>query len=168
MRLRRATTADARKLSLIGCATFLESFADDHDGDETVAYLTAEQSPEYYVKSLSEPGKIAWLIEEKAGCPVGYAMAVPATLPGSDASRDYELKRIYLLSKWHGGGWGARLYDAVESEARGRGASRLVLSVYVVNLPAQAFYRKRGFDQIGRWIFEGFDASEDFIYAKTL
>jgi diamine N-acetyltransferase len=168
LKLRRASVADAAKLSLIGCASFLESFANDHDGDETVRYLATDQSPAYYEQALADPAKAAWLVEEAVGCPVGYAMAIPATLPGTDPSTDFELKRIYMLSKWHGGGWGAKLYQAIEDEARGRGARRLVLSVYIQNHPAQAFYQKRGFEKIGRWIFEGFDTSEDFIYAKTL
>jgi diamine N-acetyltransferase len=167
MKLRRATVADAAKLSLIGCATFLESFANDHDGDETVRYLASDQSPAYYERALANAANIAWLVEEKVGCPVGYAMAQPSALPFTDPD-DFELKRIYMLSKWHGGGWGAKLYQAVEDEARVRGAKRLVLSVYVVNFAAQEFYVKRGFQEIGRWIFEGFDSSEDFVYAKTL
>jgi diamine N-acetyltransferase len=167
MKLRRATVADAAKLSLIGCATFLESFANDHDGDETVRYLAEDQSAAYYENALADPAKVAWLIEEKAGCPVGYAMAQPSRLPFTDP-HDFELKRIYMLSKWHGSGWGSKLYQTVEDEARARGAKRLVLSVYVVNFAAQQFYLKRGFQEIGRWIFEGFDSSEDFVYAKAL
>jgi GNAT superfamily N-acetyltransferase len=168
MQLRRAGVADAAKLSLIGCATFIESFANDHDGDEVVRYLASDHAPEWYARELANPAKAAWLVEEAVGCPVGYAMAIPATLPGSDPATDFELKRIYMLSKWHGGGWGAKLFQAAEDEARARGAKRLLLSVYVNNLPAQKFYGARGFETIGRWIFEGFDASEDFILAKTL
>lgn len=168
MLLRRAGSADAAKLSLIGCATFIESFANDHDGEEVVRYLTTDHTPEWYARELGVPAKTAWLVEEAVGCPVGYAMAIPATLPGTDAATDFELKRIYILSKWHGRGWGAKLYQAVEDEARARGAKRLVLSVYVENLPAQKFYTARGFEPIGRWIFEGFATSEDFIVAKRL
>jgi diamine N-acetyltransferase len=168
MQLRRAGVADAAKLSLIGCATFIESFANDHDGDEVVRYLTTDHAPDWYARELAEPAKIAWLVEESVGCPVGYAMAISATLPGTDAATDFELKRIYMLSKWHGGGWGSKLFQAAEDEARARGAERLVLSVYVENIPAQKFYAARGFETIGRWVFEGFDASEDFILAKTL
>lgn len=168
MRLRRAGVGDAAKLSLIGCATFIESFANDHDGDEVVRYLASDQSPDWYTRELGNTAKAAWLVEEAVGCPVGYAMAIPAALPGTDAATDVELKRIYMLSKWHGGGWGAKLFSAVEDEARARGAKRLVLSVYVLNVAAQKFYAARGFDTIGRWVFEGFDASEDFILAKRL
>ena len=168
MKLRRARPGDEAKLSLVGQATFLESFANDHDGDETIRYLAAEQSAAYYADAFADPAKAMWLVEEAVGCPVGYAMAHPARLPGTDTASDFELKRIYMLSRWHGRGFGAKLYQAVEDEARARGAERLVLSVYVQNLPAQQFYAARGFECIGRWIFEGFEASEDFVYAKTL
>jgi diamine N-acetyltransferase len=168
MQLRRAGVADAAKLSIIGGATFIESFANDHDGDEVVRYLASDQSSDWYARQLADPAKAAWLVEEAVGCPVGYAMAIPAALPGTDATSDFELKRIYMLSKWHGGGWGAKLFAAAEDEARARGAKRLVLSVYVENFPAQKFYAARGFETIGRWVFEGFDASEDFILAKAL
>jgi len=168
MQIRRAGVGDAPRLSLIGCATFIESFANDHDGDEVVRYLTSDHSPDWYARELANPAKLAWLVEEAVGCPVGYAMAIPAALPGSDSATDFELKRIYMLSKWHGGGWGSKLFHAVEDAARERGARRLVLSVYVENFPAQKFYAARGFETIGRWVFEGFDASEDFILAKTL
>lgn len=168
MRLRVAGPADSAKLSLIGSATFVESFANDHDGDEMTAFIADQHSIEAYQKALADPAKRHWIVEEAVGAPVGYAMGLPASLPGTDPATDFELKRIYILSKWHGGGWGAKLYQAVEDAARAAGAKRLVLSVYTLNFPAQKFYLARGFEEIGRWIFEGFDASEDFIYAKSL
>lgn len=168
MRLRRAGSADVAKLSLIGCATFLETFANDHDGDQVVDYLADEHAPEHYAVMVGGAGAAAWLVEEAAGCPVGYALALPATLPGCDPAADYELKRLYMLSKWHGGGWGAKLYAAAEAEARAYAARRIVLSVYVTNFPARRFYEARGFQVIGRWLFKGFEGSEDLILAKTL
>ena len=59
MNLRRAAVADAAKLSLIGCATFIESFANDHDGDEVVRYLATDQSPEWYGRELANPANAA-------------------------------------------------------------------------------------------------------------
>ena len=168
MKLRRAGPNDAARLSLIGCATFLETFANDHDGDEVVRYLGTDQSAQWYADRLGQPGFAAWLCEEAEGCPVGYAVSCPAGLPGTDPATDYELKRIYLLSKWQQKRLGPQLYEVVEAEARAQGAKRLVLSVYVTNLPAQRFYTARGFEIVGRWLFEGFGASEDFIMAKTL
>jgi diamine N-acetyltransferase len=168
LRLRRAGVADAERLALIGPATFLETFADDHDIDQVLAFVRETHSAAWYADALARPGTAAWLVEEAVGCPVGYAMSQAAALPDTDPATDYELKRIYLLSKWKGRGWGAQLHDAVEAEARARGARRLILSVYVTNFAAQRFYAARGYVQVGRWLFDGFDASEDFIYAKSL
>ena len=58
MQLRRAGVADAAKLSLIGCATFIECFANDHDGDEVVRYLASDQSPDWYARELTDPARI--------------------------------------------------------------------------------------------------------------
>lgn len=171
MKLRRAAPGDEGKLSLVGGASFLESFANDHDGDAVVQFVEETHSHAYYAALFADPACAVWLLEEAVGAPVGYAVLQPARLPGTDAATDAELKRIYILSKWHRGGWGAKLYQAVEDEARARKAKRLVLSVYVHNHNAQKFYARRGFEQIGRWEFAGFeqtDASEDFILAKTL
>jgi diamine N-acetyltransferase len=168
MRLRLAGPGDAAKLSLIGQASFLESFADDHDGDEITRFVASDHSIPAYESALADLKKVHWIVEEAVGAPVGYAMGLPSGLPGTDPVTDFELKRIYLLSKWHGGGWGAKLYQAVEDHARAQGAARIVLSVYVTNFGAQKFYKARGFAQIGSWFFEGFEASEDFIYAKVL
>lgn len=171
MKLREAVPGDERKLALVGAASFLESFANDHDGDAVVDFVEETHSPAYYAAILADPDCRTWLVEEAVGAPVGYAILQPAKLPFTDRMTDIELKRIYVMSRWHGGGWGAKLYQAVEDEARARGAKRLVLSVYVKNYNAQKFYRRRGFEQIGSWEFAGFeqtDASEDFIYAKIL
>lgn len=164
---RRAGVADAAALSLLGGATFLESFANDHSIDEVLAYVAAEHSAAWYAAKLADPAVAVWLVEEAAGCPIAYAMLVPAALPGTNG-RDIELKRIYVLSRWHGRGLGSTLYDLVEAEAGARGAERLALSVYEHNAPAQAFYRRRGFEEIGRWLFDGFATSEDLVWVKAL
>ena len=116
-----------------------------------VKFVEDTHSSAYYTALLADPDYPIWLVEEVAGAPVGYAVLQPAGLPGTDPASDMELKRIYVLSKWHGGGWGAKLYQAVEDEARVRGATRLLLSVYIHNHNAQRFYRQRGFVEVGRW-----------------
>ena len=171
MKLRQAVPGDEGKLALVGGASFLESFADDHDGDAVVKFVNETHSPAYYAALLADPACRIWVLEEAVGAVVGYAVLQPAKLPFTDAATDVELKRIYVLSKWHGGGWGAKLFQVVEDEARARGAHRLVLSVYVKNFSAQTFYQKRGFASVGKWEFAGFEyteAAEDYIYAKTL
>ncbi len=169
MRLRRATLEDARALAVVGPATFLETFANDHPGDALIAFIETHHSADYYRVLLSEPTTTAWIIEHDVGAPIGYAIVVAASLPGSDPDTDAELKRIYMFSKWQGAGFGRTLIEAAEAEAVARGAKRLVLSVYTKNEKAIRFYGARGYETIGRAMFPGFsEAYSDFVMARTL
>jgi diamine N-acetyltransferase len=169
VKLRRASVEDAAKLSLLGGASFLESFADDHDGDLLVAHVAQNHSVDYYTRLLGDADTAAWIVEHEAGAPIGYATAGPSRLPETDAAHDFALHRLYLLSRWHRTGFGRALYDAVETEARARGARRLVLSVYTENEKALRFYRARGFQTIGSTAFPPFpDTMRDHIMAVAL
>ncbi len=166
--LRRATAEDAGKLALIGAASFLETFANDHPGDATVAFVRAYHSEAAWAATLAKHDTAVWVVEEAAGCPVGYAVLSAGSLPGT-TPHDAELKRIYLLSKWQGSGTGRALYEAAEAEARSRGAVRMVLSVYTRNTRAIRFYERQGFVIIGEATFAEFPVEfADNVMAKTL
>jgi diamine N-acetyltransferase len=166
--LRRATAADAAKLALVGAASFLETFANDHPGDATVAFIRDYHAPSAWTETLAKADTAVWIVEETAGCPVGYAVLSPGSLPGT-TPEDAELKRIYVLSRWHGTGIGRDLFDVAEAEARARGAARLVLSVYTRNVRAIAFYEKQGFVTIGQAVFAEFPVEfADNVMAKPL
>ena len=168
LHLRRAEPKDAAKLSLVGGAAFLESFAGDHPGDDLVAHVTAGHSAQTYAAWLSDPDWALWIAEEAVGAPVGYAVLGPATLPGAQAG-DLELKRIYILHRWHGGGRGKALYQAVEVEAQKRGAGRLILAVYEANVAARGFYAHMGLRQIATTTFMvGATAFDDLVLAKVI
>lgn len=166
---RRAGPQDAGKLALVGAASFLETFANDHPGDDVVAFCASSHSLEAWQTALAKPDTAAWIVEESAGCPIGYAVLVPATLPGTDPAEDAEIKRIYVLSKWHNTGTGRALFEAAEAEARARGAKRLALSVYTRNIRAIAFYERAGFAVIGQTVFPGFgEEFHDHVMVKAL
>ena len=166
--VRRAEARDAAKLALVGGASFLESFAHDHPGDDLVAHIDDGHSRADYAGWLADPEWALWIVEEALGSPIGYAMLGPPSLPGTEDG-DLELKRIYVLHRWHGSGLGKAVYDAVEAEARGRGAKRLILAVYRANLPAQGFYARQGFSGIATTIFKVGQAEfEDLVWAKPL
>ena len=166
--LRRATPADAAKLSLVGGASFLESFANDHPGDDLVAHVAEGHSVAAYAAWLADPAYALWIIEEAFGSPIGYAMLGPATLPDA-ATGDLELKRIYILYRWHGGGQGKTLFAAVQDEAKRRGARRLILAVYTANTQAQAFYARQGMTVIGMTRFMiGSTGFDDLVMARAL
>lgn len=73
----------------------------------------------------------------------------PPQLPLPDTTGDLELKRIYLLGKFQGGGLGKRFVAAVVVHAQAMRARRLLLGVYAHNASAIAFYDRLGFTSIG-------------------
>lgn len=166
--IRGAERADAGALSLIGSATFLETFAAVHTGDEIVAHCRDEHSVAAYERLIG-PDCDCWILETAATkAPIGYSMLTPADLPGQ-RDGDLELKRIYVLSRFHGGGAGAELMRRAIVRARDRGAERMLLSVYSDNARAIAFYRKQGFQKIGdHHFFVGETGYLDFVLALPL
>lgn len=168
--LRRAGPADAARLALLGGATFLHSFAHDHPGDALVAHVESYHSRAWYEAMLADSDCAAWILETALKAPVGYAVLTPPAVDCPTEAGELELKRIYLLGPWQSGGWGAKLLQAVEAEARARGAKRLYLCVYKINAGAQRFYARNGFADTGySQLFRVGDIPfEDAIWAKSL
>ncbi|MDO6416612.1 GNAT family N-acetyltransferase [Sphingomonas sp. BIUV-7] len=168
--MRRATADDAARLSLLGGATFLTSFAFDHPGDAIVEHVQRTHSPEWYAATIADPDCAIWIVETELGAPVGYAVMTPPDVNHPTRPGDLELKRIYVLHGWQQGGWGVKLLRAVEAEAAARGADRLLLCVYTVNHRAQRFYAREGFADTGsRQAFLVGDVPfDDAIWEKAL
>ncbi|MGO4777249.1 N-acetyltransferase family protein, partial [Lysobacter sp. 2RAB21] len=155
-RIRRAEPSDVGALALTGAATFLESFAGILDGRDIVEHCRLQHAPSVYADWLADGAVAAWLAETVSPpAPVGYAVIAPPKLPLDDLSEtDLELKRIYLLSRFHGGGVGRELMNHAIAESRARGARRLLLGVYSGNTRALAFYARNGFVKVGERRFQ--------------
>ncbi len=147
--IRRAHPGDEQALALVGAATFLETFSGILDGNAIVGHCGKAHAPAQYAHWLRDPRCALWLAGLVPGdAPVGYAVVAPADLPAADPARDLELKRIYLLGRFHGGGTGGLLLQHAIAHATAAGAARLLLGVYADNHAAQAFYRRKGFVHI--------------------
>ncbi len=166
--INRADRNDCDDLALIGAATFLETFAGVLSGQAIIAHCQREHSSEAYGR-LFDKGACAWLALLHPGdAPVGFALLAPANLPGMREG-DVELKRIYVLSRFHGTGLGAALMDRAVSAAVESGEKRLLLGVYAENHRAIAFYRKKGFEQIATRQFDvGGIPYDDVVLARDL
>lgn len=144
--IRLAKVGDEDALALVGQATFLETFSGVLDGAAIVEHCRAAHSSAQYRLWLEDPRYTVWVAEVIPGnAPVGYLVLAPPDLPLADPSRDLELKRIYLLGRYHGGGTGKRLLGQAVEQARSTGAARLLLGVYAGNDAAIGFYRRQGF-----------------------
>ena len=168
--IRRAGLDDAERLSQIGAATFLETYSELIDGANMTAHCARQHSRSAYEAYLADPACAAWLAElTETGAPIGYALNCPPDLPIAAEPGDIELKRIYVLSRFHGTGAGKRLMEAAADDARARGAPRLLLGTYQDNRRAIAFYRKHEFELAGtRQFLVGERLYDDVVLARRL
>jgi ribosomal protein S18 acetylase RimI-like enzyme len=163
MTVRVCAPGDETILSLLGQATFLESFAGMLDGNDILRHCMHEHSPAVYRSWLENEDFCIWVAEvEPGGAPVGYVVLAPSDLPVADPrSDDREIKRIYLLRPFQGAGVGKRLMEAALSEARAQDCRRVLLGVYSLNTKAIAFYERLGFVKIGTRRFRVGNAYHD-------
>ena len=109
VRVRATIPDDAARLSLLGRATFLESYA----------------------LWLTDPACHGWLAETPGGAPVGYLIAMPPDLPLPGLGpQDLEIRRIYVLHRYQGLGLGRWLMEEALTRARSSGCLRVLLGVY--------------------------------------
>lgn len=169
--LRVAAPADAEALALIGAATFLETFAGIIDGAHILGHCRQQHALAVYQGWLTDPRVRIWLAVANPGdAPVGYLVLAPAQLPVADPrADDLEIKRVYLLHRFHGSGIGRRLLDAATTSAREQGSGRLLLGVYSRNDAAIAFYERSGFTRVGTRRFNvGGQEYDDLVMAREL
>ena len=169
--LRQCTAADSSTLAVVGAATLLEAFAGFIPGDALLAHCAKHHFPGAYTAALERPETRIWLAEVAPGAaPVGYAMLTAPDFPtGLAQPSDLELRRIYLFSRFHGGGVAQGLLDLAIEEARSMSAKILLLGVHPDNQRALAFYRKNGFLKIGTRMFHvGSSTFEDPVLALAL
>ena len=168
--IRRAAQGDEAALALVAQAVFLETFAGDVDGQDIIAHVRAKCGEDYFRAALCAPKGALWLAELAPGAaPIGYAQITAPDLPVETEPTDLELKRIYLLPRFHGGGAGRELMDAALAFAREAGAPRLLIGVKADNNRALSFYRRVGFVDIGERVFQvGANRYHDLVLARVL
>jgi ribosomal protein S18 acetylase RimI-like enzyme len=155
---------------MIGAATFLETYAHMISVADMVAHVGATNSVQAFRGVATDPGSALWIAElPSTAAPVGYAVLTPPELPIALQPEDIELRRIYLLSRWHAGGLGRRLIEHAIGYARAMGKRRFLIGVYSENERAIGFYRRMGCELVGRRRFEVGDAVfDDLIFGMDL
>lgn len=170
MPIRRAGAADAEALALLGAATFLDSYAHLLPASDIIAHAGRQHAASVYAGWLGDPDCGCWIAEHPPGmAPVGYLIATPPDLPlpGSGAD-DWEIRRIYVLHRFHGAGLGWRLMEQALAAARTGGKRRVLLGVYSRNEGALRFYERMGFTQVGTRVFRvGANEYHDYILQRA-
>ena len=169
--IRPCLPGDEHALALVGQATFLETFAGLLAGPDIIAHCANAHAAALYRDWLADPDYQLWLVETRQGrAPVGFMVVAPARLPLPDLSpRDREIKRIYMLGKFQGGGTGKKLVAEALAHARASHAARLLLGVYAGNAAAIGFYERVGFGKLGSRQFDvGGQSYDDNIMGMSV
>lgn len=151
--IRRAVAADAAALAVFGAQSFTAAFGHTYTPDNLAAFLAARFTPERQHAEIADPD--ALMLVACGGTFVGgYLYAAPADLPIEIADPGaVQINRVYVHPDHHGGGAARSLMDESLAWARARGAREAYLTVAPDNHRAIAFYRRYGFEIIGRYAF---------------
>ena len=165
---RLARPADAELLAAFAARTFVDTFGHLYPPEDLQTYLVKSYGEGVQREELSDTSIKCWLALAGDRI-VGYAMAGPCELAGSEDPRDLELYRLYVDRDLKGKGVARALMDKVLMWARLSAAPGLWLSVWENNERAQRFYRAYGFEHVGEHKFMvGRVADRDFIWKLDL
>jgi GNAT superfamily N-acetyltransferase len=151
--IRKAGPGDAAALSDLSRRTFTQAFGHVYDPPDLATFLDAAYSHEASEDSLADPAVGVWFMEV-GGAPVGYVLAGPCSLEDPDVTAACgEIKRLYLLEDWRGGGNGSRLLETALAWLERDAPRRVWLGVYSDNVGAQRLYERHGFEKVGEHVF---------------
>jgi ribosomal protein S18 acetylase RimI-like enzyme len=143
--LRRCIPGDETMLTLLGGATFLETYAGYVAAEDIMLAARNWHAPDFYAAWLARSEVDVHVAEAEAGrAMVGYVALVPHE-DGAAPGLRLEVKRIYLLHRFQGTGLGKRLMTAALTAAHARGAAEVWLDVAEFNAHAITFYTAFGY-----------------------
>lgn len=166
---RPAQPGDAESLAAIGAATFALACPPSTAASVLDAYIRTELSPEKFRAHLACPqtSLVAAEVDDRL---VAYLMLCREDCPREvPALRPLEVRRLYVLSQFHGTGVGQTLLGVALEQAQAGGHDALWLGVSRHNARGISFYRKLGFRVVGEQGFAvGGELHEDFIMSRAV
>ncbi len=164
--IRRAGVDDAAVLAALSAETFCATFT-HYPPEDLAVYLKDAYGLDYTRRFLADPASAAWLMEMD-GEAIGHALAGPCGLPHPDVTAACgELKRVYVLPRWQGGGRGSRLLRTALDWLEANYTGSLWIGVWSQNLAAQRLYARLGFEKAGEYHFKvGATRDHEFILRR--
>lgn len=149
---RAAAPADGPELASMARRSFTETFGALYRQEDLAQFLEAAFGSAGLPADLTDPAYRVHVVTDSDTI-VGYCKIGPVTFPGEWSEDAIELHQLYILGEHHGAGLAPVLMDWALDQARTRGASEMILSVFVDNHRARRFYERYGFEEIGQYKF---------------
>ncbi len=171
IKIRRADVNDSEMLAGLCRKTFWDAFHEHPENapEDMADYMEKAFNIETIRAELNEKDSI-FLIAEVEDEIAGYAKVMLGAIEdGISAEKPVELNRLYAHQKFLGKGVGAALMDQCLQIAKENDCDLMWLGVWEFNPRAQTFYRKYGFYEVGKHVFQlGSDAQIDLLMQKNL
>ena len=167
--IRKATVEDATGLARIAEITFRAAFGSHNSPEDMDLHCDRNFGPELQLKEIEDNAMVTLLCEVE-GQLAGFAQVCWKETPGSlpPGTNPGELRRIYVLERFHGAGVAQALMNASVKEIEDRESDLVWLGVWEYNPRAIAFYKKLGFYESGEHEFYlGNDLQRDIIMARS-
>lgn len=163
------TVADLATLQTISRETFRETFASGNTEENMRKYLEENLSQERLRAEFEASGS-EFHFAALDGEVIGYLkLNHGQNQTELQDERAVEIERIYVLKAFHGKQVGQLLYEKAIQVARDAGADYVWLGVWEENPRAIQFYKKNGFVEFDRHIFQlGEDAQTDIMMRLEL
>lgn len=146
---RTAAAADAPALADTGRRCFAETFGPAFPAEEMAIHLERHFGPDALPVEYLDPA-LTIRVAEAEGAIIAYLKRAPMDLPVPHEAAAQMIRQLYVLAPWQGAGIAAALMDWAAETARAEGAPALYLCVWEKGDRAIAFYRKHGFETVGK------------------
>lgn len=160
------TPDDAAALSAFGADQFSLTFAHNYPPEDLATFLAASYAHEKWAGLLADSTQHWRMARSADGTIAGFAQASPMGLPLAHETGAKELCKLYVAEAAKGTGLAGALNQTVTDWARSEGAPALYLGVWSLNPRAQAFYRKLGYEAVGRYQFQVGGTLDDEIIMR--
>ena len=153
MKRLHVVAADERHLPFLSTTAgemFARSHAEAMHPDDIGAYLQEAFAPDRVRRHLTRPDNM-FMVAEVGDEIAGYIRLVDGPVSALIVDESpIEVRRLYVLERWHGHGVGRALMEEGLERATSLEKSVCWLHVWERNLAAIHFYERCGFKQIGR------------------
>lgn len=122
----------------------------------TAALGVSRSAADFHV-GIGRPDRACWVLI--------WADEVVGWLSCAWVMDELELYEIAVAQAWRGRGWGQRLLAHLYAFARSRGVRTVHLEVREGNTVARSWYRRRGFEEVGRRVAYYRDGEDAILYS---
>lgn len=165
---RDALPEDGDELAQVARRIFTDTFGTLYRQEDLKSYLDSAYGEDGLIGVLRDPAYAVRLATDQDAI-IGYCTMGPVGFPGEWPTDAVELCNLYVLGAWQGEGVARVLMDWALGWARDRQAREVILSVFVDNHRAKAFYQRYGFVEFAKYAFMvGEHADDDRLMRLTL